>query len=66
MPDDSREVGREERGVDERGRDEEVREEREALKVAYQNVGRGIEATNILLDRGRQENWDLVFVAEAW
>ena len=35
-------------------------------KVAYQNVGRGIETTNILLDRGRQENWDLVFVAEAW
>ena len=35
-------------------------------KVAYQNMGRGIETTNILLDRGRQENWDLVFVAEAW
>ena len=63
------EVRREREGAAEReeARErEEVREEREALKVAYQNVGRGIEATNILLDRGRQENWDLVFVAEAW
>ena len=40
--------------------------EAEGLKVAYQNVGRGIETTNVLLDRGRQEKWDLVFVAEAW
>ena len=57
----------EERGMrreEERG-SPEVTKGRE-WKVAYQNMGRGIEATNILLDRGRQENWDLVFVAEAW
>ena len=34
--------------------------------MAYQNVGRGIETTNILLARGREEKWDFVFVAEAW
>ena len=36
------------------------------LKVAYQNVGRSIEATNILLARRREEKWDLVFAAKAW
>ena len=36
------------------------------LKVVYQNVGRSIEATNILLARGREEKWDLVFAAESW
>jgi len=46
---------------------EEKREgEGEGWKVAYQNVGRGIEATNILLDRGREEGWDFIFVGEAW
>ena len=34
--------------------------------MAYQNVGGSIEATNILLSRGREERWHLVFVAEAW
>lgn len=45
---------------------EEEEEESREWKAAYQNVGGGIEATNILLARGRQEKWDLVFVAEAW
>ena len=48
---------------------EEVKEEEieeDGWKVAYQNVGRGIETTNILLERGRQQKWDFVFVAEAW
>lgn len=44
--------------------DEEEEEENRDLKVAYQNVGGGdIEATNILLARGRQEKWDLVLVS---
>lgn len=43
-----------------------VEEEDKNLKVVYQNVGRSIEATNILLAREREEKWDLVFVAEAW
>ena len=34
--------------------------------MAYQNVGGSIETTNILLEKGRQERWDYVFVAEAW
>ena len=34
--------------------------------LSYQNIGRSIEATNILLEKGRQEKRDLVFVAEAW
>lgn len=44
----------------------EEEDEPPTIKVAYQNVGRSIKATNILLARGREENWDLVFVAEAW
>lgn len=34
--------------------------------MAYQNVGGSIEATNIVLNTGRQKRWDFVFVAEAW
>ena len=60
------EEARDKRKEKDKEREKEAREEREGLKVAYQNIGRGIEATNILLDRGRQESWDLVFVAEAW
>ena len=47
-------------------KEEEEGEEKGEWKAAYQNVGGGIEATNILLARGRQMNWDFVFVAEAW
>ena len=49
--------------MEEAGEEEEGKRE---WRTAYQNVGGGIEATNILLARGRQENWDFVFVAEAW
>ena len=52
----------EEKVEEENGEDAGDRE----WKVAYQNVGGGIEATNILLARGRQESWDFVFTAEAW
>ena len=64
MPDDSREVRRERGGEEERGGDEG--EEKDQWKAAYQNVGKGIETTNVLLNRGREEEWDFVFVAEAW
>ena len=45
------------------GREHETKNE---WKLAYQNVGRGIKTTNILLARGREEEWDFVFVAEVW
>ena len=51
---------------EEKEKEEEEGEEKGEWKAAYQNVGGGIEATNILLARGRQMNWDFVFVAEAW
>ena len=65
---EGREEGEDERDREEGMRDAEGREEtaEEELRVAYQNVGGGIEATNILLERGREEKWDLVFAAEAW
>lgn len=56
----------EERERGERESEESEEEERGGWKVAYQNVVGSIEATNILLDMGRQKKWDLVFVAEAW
>ena len=54
-----------EKEKEETGGEEEDEEEGEC-KAAYQNVGGGIEATNILLARGKQKGWDLVFVEEAW
>ena len=59
-----RKTEREEEEIEKDGEEEE--EEDREWKAAYQNVGGGIEATNILLARGRQEKWDFVFTAEAW
>ena len=47
------------------GKGEGRREEGRGSRVAYQNVGGSIEATNILLTRGKEAGWDYVFVAEA-
>ena len=56
---------RKEQREEERG-DRDEGEEKRGWRVAYQNVGGGIEATNILLACGRQAEWDFIFVAEAW
>ena len=48
------------------GDEEETEEELQKWRVSYQNVGRSIETTNILLEKARQEKKrDLIFVAEA-
>lgn len=36
------------------------------MESGVSECGGRIEATSILLARGRQEKWDFVFVAEAW
>ena len=51
---------------EEEGDEEETEEEQWMWKTSYQNVGRSIETTNILLEKARQEKRNLVFVAEAW
>ena len=57
---------REERERQEEVETTETEEEQQTWKVSYQNVGRSIDTTNILLEKARQEKRDLVFVAEAW
>ena len=63
-----REEDKEDRKAEEEeGRDEEeIKEEQQEWRICYQNVGRSIETTNILLEKAREEKRDLVFVAEAW
>ena len=66
---EARRTEREEEEKSEIEKEEEERggeEEEEAWKVSYQNIGRGIETTNILLERGRGEKTDFIFLAEAW
>ena len=46
--------------------EKETKGEKRASQVAYQNVGNSIEATNVLLERGRQAGWDYIFMADAW
>ena len=53
------------KGKGKEGEEEDTEEEQQTWKVSYQNVGRSIETTNILLEKARQEKRDLVFVAEA-
>ena len=59
-----KEERKEEEGEEEE--EEPEAEEKEPWKISYQNIGRSIDSTNILLEKGRQEKRDLVFVAEAW
>ena len=58
------EEGKEEERGEEEEAGEEEEEERDKTdrewRTAYQNIGGGIEATNILLARGRQDGWDFV------
>ena len=59
------EKGRSGREEEDRKEEEEEGEQQE-WRICYQNVGRSIETTNILLEKAREEKRDLVFVAEAW
>lgn len=57
---ETEEEGRERETTSEEREERETREEEEkrrGWRVAYQNVGGSIEATNLVLARGRQEKW---------